>query len=125
MINMTKGEFLRMLTRVTANCNEDWPCTKVQELAARTYQNAIPKRSGLTDRFFLQGYTVLLDQSLDYEQLADPSLNLDMNFLLPKKGIELYLTSECEKNGFSKEKADFEVSREMRAFCWPSRTMHL
>lgn len=121
MINMTKGEFLRMLTRLTSECNEEWPYARVRQFAEEMYRNSFPDRSGLTDRFFLQGYTVLLDQDLDFQALADPVCSLDVNFLLPKRGIELYLQSECRRSGFDPDKAQSEVQRILRALSQPRR----
>lgn len=116
MINMTKGDFLKLIIRVTANCNEDWPYARVRRQAEKIFEETMPKRVGWADRFVLEGYTVLMDHSVSYDTLRDPARDLDVNFLLPRKGMEMYVLQICRRFGLDKEQARQQVKIIMRPF---------
>ncbi len=117
MLNVTKGDFLHLMTSLAKTCNAQWTPTQVRKSAEEIYTNSIPKRSGTTDRFVLSGYVVLLEEQVSYEVLADPKQLLNMNFLLSKKGMELYLRNECNYYGYPLEETNIELNRIMRSFC--------
>ncbi len=115
MINLTKDEFIKMIVRMTSTYHEDWAYSKVRTFANTIYQNTIPQGLGVTDRFVIAGYTVLLDKDVESEKLCDPEADLMVNFLLPQTGLREYLKRTTVDCGYAGEDVDGEVSRIINA----------
>ena len=115
MINLTKGEFIKMIIRMTATYHEDWTYSKVKSLAQSVYRDSIPEGQGQTDRFVIAGYTVLMDKDVDHAKLRDPEEELTVNFLLPKTGLSEYLREEVKTCGYTGSDVDGEVDRILRS----------
>lgn len=115
MINLTKDEFIKMIVRITSTYHEDWMYSKVRAFANGVYQNSIPQGLGVTDRFVIGGYTVLLDKDVESRELCDPEADLMVNFLLPQTGLKEYLKKTVVDCGYTGDDVDGEASQVIRA----------
>lgn len=121
MLNVTKGDFLSLMTSLAQTCNTQWTTDQVRQSVEEIFANSIPKRKGSTDRLVFNGYVVLLDHDVSYEKLAHPDKLLNINFLFSKKGMELYLRNECDHYGLSNSQTEIELNKIMRSFSYSYR----
>lgn len=121
MMNITKGDFIGLIASAQSLLYPQCDPETLHKNAQKIYASLIPERQGKTDRLVLSGYMVLLEGSLSYKQIADPSQCQNVNLLLPRKGLELYFQDLLEEGGMSQSQAAVEVGRLLRRFSRPAR----
>ncbi len=95
MINILKKNFIRLTEKAVSASKPELEQERVLEETQRIYSQVIRQSGVKGDRFILLGYTSLMDRDVYPCELADPQSALDVIFLMPRRGLQLYLEYVC------------------------------